>query len=44
VIKKEISERKKFKNQNKKFRQNDGGLDTNKQTNTQKNENSKQVG
>jgi len=38
VIKKEISERKKFKNQNKKCRQNDGGLDTNKQTNTQKNE------
>ena len=35
---------KKIKNQNKKFRQNDGGLDTNKQTNTQKNENSKQVG
>ena len=33
---KKISERKKFKNQNKKYRQNDGGLDTNKQTNTQK--------
>ena len=38
MIKKKISERKKFKNQNKKYRQNDGGLDTNKQTNTQKNE------
>jgi len=30
------SERKKIKNQNKKCRQYDGGLDTNKQTNTQK--------
>jgi len=43
VIKK-ISLKEKNLKSNKKYRQNDGGLDTNKQTNTQKNENRKQVG